>query len=106
MANVGGLTASEMVSWIKSFSDEYHSKTGRYPMIYTNPSWWETCTGNSKDFSSTSPLVLAHYSSSVGAIPGGWSYETIWQYADTYTYGGDADKFNGDLTQLQKLAKG
>ncbi|KAK3497512.1 N,O-diacetylmuramidase [Neurospora hispaniola] len=101
-----GLSTSAMVSWIKSFSDRYHSKTGRYPMIYTNYSWWSKCTGNSKSFATTNPLVLARWSSSVGTIPGGWSYQTIWQNADTYTYGGDSDIFNGSLDRLKALAKG
>jgi len=75
-------------------------------MIYTTNDWWTTCTGNSKAFSSTCPLVLARYGSSVGTIPGGWGYQTIWQYSDSYTYGGDADTFNGELSNLKKLATG
>lgn len=30
-----GLGASAMVSWITDFVNTYHSKTGRYPLIYT-----------------------------------------------------------------------
>ncbi|KAJ9148453.1 Lysozyme [Pleurostoma richardsiae] len=101
-----GLSTSSMVSWIKAFSDQYHSKTGRYPMLYTSPSWWTSCTGNSNAFASTNPLVLAHYSSSIGTIPGGWSYQTIWQNSDSYTYGGDSDIFNGALDRLTALASG
>ena len=101
-----GLSASAMVSWIQSFVNQYHTKTGRYPMIYTTNDWWTTCTGNSNAFSSTCPLVLARYGSTVGTIPGGWPYQTIWQNADTYTYGGDSDIFNGALTNLKKLATG
>ncbi|KAK6855434.1 N-O-diacetyl muramidase [Apiospora arundinis] len=101
-----GLSASAMVSWIRDFSNTYHAKTGRYPMLYTNPSWWTACTGNSKDFVSTNPLVLARYASSPGTIPGGWPRQTIWQYADKYAYGGDGDKFNGDEAGLKKLASG
>lgn len=37
-----GLSASAMVSWIKSFVDTYHTKTGRYPIIYTTNDWWQT----------------------------------------------------------------
>ena len=77
-----GLSTSAMVSWIQAFSSSYHTSTGRYPMLYTNPSWWETCTGNSKAFVSNNPLVLADYNSAIGTIPGGWPYQTIWQYAD------------------------
>lgn len=101
-----GLSQSAMVSWIKSFVDQYHSKTTRYPMIYTTADWWNQCTGNSKAFSSTCPLVQANYNSQISTVPGGWPFETIWQYADTYTYGGDADRFNGDLAGLKKLASG
>ncbi|KAI0121627.1 N,O-diacetylmuramidase [Xylariales sp. AK1849] len=100
------LSASAMVAWIKEFSDTYHSKTKRYPMLYFSPSWWRNCTENSDVFSQTNPLVLAQYSSNIGNIPGGWSSQTIWQYANAYTYGGDADMFNGDPNGLAKLAKG
>ncbi|OTA95960.1 glycoside hydrolase family 25 protein [Hypoxylon sp. CO27-5] len=101
-----GLSTSAMVSWIKDFSDTYHSKTGRYPLLYTNPSWWSSCTGGSSAFVSTNPLVLARYSSSAGTPPGGWPYYTIWQFNDAYKYGGDSDTFNGNYASLQKLASG
>ncbi|KAF2123212.1 putative N,O-diacetyl muramidase [Lophiotrema nucula] len=101
-----GLSATAMVNWITDFVNEYHAITTRYPLIYTTNDWWTTCTGNSKKFSSNSPLVLARYGSSVGTIPGGWPYQTIWQFADSYAYGGDSDTFNGDLAGLKKLATG
>ena len=101
-----GLSTTAMVAWIKSFSDRYYSKTGRYPMIYTTNSWWNSCTGNSAAFSSTNPLVLARYSTATGTIPGGWSYQTIWQNSDSYTYGGDSDIFNGSQARLVALATG
>ncbi|EED21043.1 N,O-diacetyl muramidase, putative [Talaromyces stipitatus ATCC 10500] len=101
-----GLSASEMVSWISDFVDTYHASEGVYPLIYTTNDWWTTCTGDSTAFSSTCPLVLARYASSPGTIPGGWGYETIWQNADSYAYGGDSDVFNGDLSQLKAIASG
>ena len=30
-----GKSASGMVSWILSFSNQYHARTGRWPVIYT-----------------------------------------------------------------------
>ena len=101
-----GLSASAMVSWISDFVNTYHSSTGRWPMIYSTNDWWSTCTGNSKAFSSNSPLVLARYGSSPGTIPGGWPFQTIWQNSDAYKYGGDSDVFNGALENLKKLATG
>ncbi|VDB89354.1 unnamed protein product [Peniophora sp. CBMAI 1063] len=101
-----GLSASAMVSWIKDFSNTYHSSTGVYPIIYTTTDWWTTCTGNSAAFGSTNPLWLAHYASSIGTTPAGWSYATFWQYADSGSNPGDQDLFNGDLAGLQRIAKG
>ncbi|KAI0676570.1 glycoside hydrolase family 25 protein [Trametes maxima] len=101
-----GLSASAMVSWIKDFSNTYHSSTGVYPVIYTTTDWWTTCTGNSAAFASTNPLWIARYASSIGALPAGWSYTTFWQYADSGPNPGDQDEFNGSLQGLKNLALG
>ncbi|KAL1734238.1 glycoside hydrolase family 25 protein [Schizophyllum commune] len=101
-----GLSQSAMVSWIKDFSDTYHSATKRYPVIYTSTSWWTTCTGNSAAFAENSPLWVARYASSVGALPAGWTYHTFWQYADSGSNPGDQDVFNGDAAGLKRLASG
>jgi lysozyme len=101
-----GLSQSGMVSWILAFSDEYHAKTTRWPVIYTSTSWWSLCTGNRGDFSSTNPLFVARYASTVGPMPYNWSYQTIWQYADSGTFPGDQDRFNGDYSRVQALANG
>ncbi|KAI2634510.1 glycoside hydrolase family 25 protein [Xylaria nigripes] len=100
------LSTSETVAWIKDFSDTYQAKTGVYPLLYTNPSWWSSCTGNSDAFVTTNRLVLARYANSAGTPPGSWPYYTIWQYNDAYTYGGDSDTFNGDMDGLVRLARG
>ncbi|KAJ2978677.1 hypothetical protein NUW58_g7423 [Xylaria curta] len=100
------LSASATVAWIRDFSNTYHARTGVYPLLYTNPSWWQSCTGNSNAFVNTNPLVLARYNSVAGTPPGGWPYYTIWQYNDAYPYGGDSDRFNGDMAGLLRLARG
>nr|QNJ46228.1 GH25 muramidase [Penicillium sp.] len=101
-----GLSASAMVSWIKDFGETYNSKTGRYPMIYSTADWWSTCTGDSTSFSSDYPLVLAQYASSISTVPGGWPYQSFWQNADSYSYGGDSDLWNGSEDSLKTFAKG
>jgi GH25 family lysozyme M1 (1,4-beta-N-acetylmuramidase) len=106
-ADCYGLSKSAMVSWILSFSNEYHAKTSRWPVIYTATSWWSECTGNTGDFSSTNPLMLAYYStSSAGPMPYNWTYQTIWQFADSGTFPGDQDRFNGDTSRISALANG
>jgi GH25 family lysozyme M1 (1,4-beta-N-acetylmuramidase) len=101
-----GLSAAGMVNWILSFSNEYHAKTSRWPVIYTATSWWSQCTGNTGDFSSTNPLMLANYNGSPGPMPYNWGFQTIWQFADAGTFPGDQDYFNGDYSRVQALANG
>ncbi|KAA8911205.1 hypothetical protein TRICI_003927 [Trichomonascus ciferrii] len=100
-----GLSSSKMVSWIKEFSDTYHSKTKRYPVIYTTKSWWDQCTGSSKDFGKDHPLWLARYNDSPGANPAGWDTYSFWQFNDKGKLQGDNDYWNGDSDGLKKFAK-
>jgi GH25 family lysozyme M1 (1,4-beta-N-acetylmuramidase) len=104
--NCWGMSATAMVNWVRDFSEQYQAKTDRYPMVYTTAEWWTECTGNSNAFVDTNPLVLAKYASSPGSIPGGWGSQTIWQNSDHFTYGGSSDIFNGNYTQLKRLASG
>ena len=91
-----------MVSWIRDFSNTYHSRASRYPVIYTTTDWWKSCTGNSGAFASNSPLWIARYASSVGTLPNGWSYHTFWQYANSGSVPGDQNYFNGDIAGLKR----
>jgi GH25 family lysozyme M1 (1,4-beta-N-acetylmuramidase) len=54
-----GYSQSGMVAWIQSFSDQYHARTQRYPVIYSTLDWWTTCTGNSGAFGNNNPLWIA-----------------------------------------------
>lgn len=94
------------VSWIQEFSDGYQSSIGRYPVLYSSPSWWQSCTGNTDAFVSTNPLMMACYDSTPCTPQGDWPEYTIWQYNDDNSYGGDSDVFNGNMAQLRKLATG
>ena len=104
MLDLEGDCASE--EWIQEFADEYHAQTGRYPVLYSSPSWWEECTGNSDAFVDTSPLDMACWNSDPCTPQGYWPFYTFWQYDNCNDYGGDSDAFNGDVTQLKKLATG
>ena len=100
-----GLTASQMVSWIKNFVHEYAYKEHVYPVIYTTTDWWKTCTGNNGGFGKNDPLWIANYLASHGGpLPNGWGFYTFWQYADSGSLPGDQDVFNGDHNRLKALA--
>ncbi|MFB9838283.1 GH25 family lysozyme [Actinoallomurus acaciae] len=99
-----GLSQASMRTWITSFLNEYHAKTGRWATIYTTTDWWTTCTGNTSAYASNDPLAIARYSSSVGTLPAGWGFYTFWQWADSGTFPGDQDVFNGAHDRLIALA--
>ncbi|MDX3225583.1 GH25 family lysozyme [Streptomyces sp. ME19-01-6] len=101
-----GKSASAMVSWIKDFTTTYKSLTGRDAVIYTSTSWWKSCTGNSSAFGGTNPLWIPRYGSSVGELPAGWGFHTIWQYTSSGATVGDHNKFNGAIDRVQALANG
>ncbi|MFJ3717465.1 lysozyme [Streptomyces sp. NPDC090057] len=101
-----GKTASGMVSWIADFLNTYKARTGRDAVIYTATSWWTDCTGNYGGFAANNPLWIARYASTVGTLPAGWSYYTMWQYTSSGPTVGDHDKFNGALDRVQALANG
>ena len=56
--------------------------------------------------SSGTPLWVARYSTSVGTLPYAWSYYTFWQFADSGTFPGDQNTFNGAYDRLVVLARG
>jgi len=74
-----GLSRPQMTRWVNDFSTVVHSRTGRFPIIY-----------------STDP----------GAMPNGWRYQTIWQYNDNGPLPGDQDLFNGSYADLRRFALG
>ena len=98
-----GLSQAAMVNWIRDFTNTYRARTGRDAPIYSTTDWWVTCTGNNASFASTNPLWIARYSSSVGTLPAGWGFYTIWQFTSSPI---DQDNFNGAIDRLQALANG
>lgn len=101
-----GLSQAAMSQWIADFSNEVQARTSRWPTIYTTTDWWSTCTGDNAGFGANNPLFIANYNGSPGVLPNGWGFQTIWQYADSGTFPGDQDQFNGDYSRVQALANG
>ena len=99
------MSQSQMVNWIREFSNTMKSLTGRAPAIYTTTNWWNTCTGNNAGFSDHA-LHLARYSTDPGPRPSGWSNYSIWQYSATGPFVGDSNVWNGNYQQLKAFAYG
>lgn len=102
-ASCYGLSQSAMVKWIHDIANTVRSRTGRDAVFYTSTSWWTLCTGNNAGFSAN-PLWIPRYASSVGTLPASWTFQTIWQNADSGIFPGDQNRFNGALDRLQAFA--
>lgn len=100
------MSPAQLVAWTADFNRTYLSITGRYPIIYANYSFWQSCMGNTNAFNQTNPLWIAAYGPPAWSVlvPGGWSKFTIWQFADSGVLPGDQNVFNGTFKQLQTLA--
>ena len=92
-----GLNQTQMVTWIGQFVTAANKQTGLSTVIYSNPNWWQACTGNTTAFAGE-PLWIADYGVSSPAIPPGWPGYTFWQSSDSGTVngipGGSADLDN------------
>jgi len=103
-------SAASMQSWILDFYNTYKAKTGRDVVIYTSPSWWNSCTGGWGGMSAKSPLFVANWTTaSSPSIPSGFPFWTFWQYSDSGSISGisgavDRDRFSGDSSRLLALA--
>ncbi|WP_083392932.1 GH25 family lysozyme [Curtobacterium sp. MMLR14_010] len=102
-----GLSWSRMRTWIRSFSDTVHQRTGRWPAIYTTTDWWQKCTNDSRAFSKN-PLFVAMWPSrdfsSPGTLGRSWSQWRFWQWAAEGVFPGDQDVYRSSMTNLRQFA--
>jgi lysozyme len=98
----GGQSGATIAANVRTWLDAVQAGTGKIPIIYTGPSFWDGSVGSTA-FGAT-PLWVADYGPSCPAVPNGWSNWVIWQYGDS---GGslDQDVFNGTLAQLTALGQ-
>ena len=104
----GGLSVSQLRTWTASWLSTVEKLTGRTPMVYCSPAFWESNLGNSTAFHHY-PLWVAHYTTGSPRVPGGWPKWTFWQYTSSGTVNGiaarvDMNKFSGTSAQLAALA--
>ena len=97
-----GLTTSQMVTWIGQFLTEMQSLSHKTPILYTNPTFWSACTGNSTAFSSY-PLWLADWGIASPPALTGWGSPAMWQYTSGGTVAGETGTVDEDyLTPLKQ----
>ena len=104
----GGLSVTSLRTWTATWLSEVERLTGRVPMIYVSPAFWEHYLGNSTAFTRY-PLWIAHYGVTTPRVPGGWPTWTFWQRTSSGSVSGisgnvDMNRFNGTTAQLAALA--
>jgi GH25 family lysozyme M1 (1,4-beta-N-acetylmuramidase)/plastocyanin len=103
----GGLNPTKLIAWTKSYLAEVKRLTGRTPMIYTYPAFWQSSMANTTAFTGY-PLWIATWGPKP-ILVGGWKRYTFWQYTDKAKLPGlpgtvDMNVFNGTVSQLRALA--
>jgi GH25 family lysozyme M1 (1,4-beta-N-acetylmuramidase) len=104
-----GLNPTDLIAWTRTFLAEVQRLTGRVPIIYTGPWFWRTFMADTTWFSDTGyRLWLASYASTPGALPGGWSAYTMWQFTSSARVPGinanvDRNRLGGDESLLRAL---
>lgn len=98
-----GLSQQSMVAWIAQYTAEIAGHLGRAPVIYTDTSWWDQCTGDSNAFAGN-PLWTASWGVSSPGFPSGFPIWSIWQYGTGSVPGiagpCDVDQFAGDVSAM------
>jgi lysozyme len=100
----GGLNATELRTWIGTWTQRVETALGSKPVIYTNNSSWQA-TGNTTDFATGGhPLWVAHWGVASPLTPAGaWAGKgwSVWQYSSSGRVKGIAGRVD-----LNRLAAG
>jgi lysozyme len=104
-----GVSGSTLVNNLASWVSTIKAATGRTPMIYSAPGFWDGLP-NTGQFGSD-VLWVANWQVSCPDTPTPWTGWTFWQYADNGNVPGisgavDLDQFNGTAAQLGQAGGG
>ncbi len=106
-----GQSNATITSRALAFLEHLEKNTGKTPILYTGPYFFNTYVNNHAAFTKY-PLWVANYGVSCPSVPGEWSTFTFWQYTSTGPVPGvsgsnvDKNVFNGSLDQLIAFANG
>lgn len=106
-----GLSANVVIDRALKWVTTIEAKTGRKPLVYTFPVFWEDKLGNPSQFAPY-PLWIANFGTKSPYVPKTWGGKWAFhQYSETGRLQGiagdvDLNQFNGNLDDLQKLLPG
>jgi|GEM_PF-1745851 len=103
LETTGGMSNAELVSGVTAWLATVQKATGRRPVIYVDPSFWnEHMAAGFGGY----PVWVADWEVKSPHLPNGWSRWTFWQYSDKGSVSGikgnvDLDWFNGTFADLK-----
>lgn len=100
-----GEGATTIVERALTFLEVLESLTGRVPIIYTSPSFYESTLDAPASLGGY-PLWIANWETSCPTVPTTWADWSVWQYTDSGSVNGiggpvDRDQFDGTVAELQ-----
>ncbi len=103
-----GESDATILSRSLAFLQRVESKTGKVPMIYVSPGFWNGLSGSKAGFEHFT-LWIAHWDTNCPDVPSPWTSLKFWQYADNGSIPGvsggvDHDLFNGSDDALKAFA--
>ena len=102
---LGDTSAEEGLRGAMRWMEVVEQASGRKPILYTGPVFWEAVLSDSTLFADY-PLWIAHYTMATKPhIPAAWNRWTFWQHSEKGAVKGikgavDLDRFHGTLTEL------
>lgn len=110
----GALTPIVLQSKIKECLDEIRRLSGKTPIIYTGPGFWNNfvAVDNAPIWTDAYPLWVAHYTRNRSPmLPKGFASWSFWQYSDSTAVSGvsgkvDGNWYNGDVESFTKFTGG
>lgn len=99
-----GEGASTIVERALTFLQVLESLTGRVPIIYTSPSFFDSTLDGPAALGGY-PLWIANWETSCPTVPAAWADWSVWQYTDSGSVNGiggpvDRDQFDGSVDEL------
>lgn len=101
-----GIDAGTIAQRASDFLDRVAQKTGRKPILYTSPSFFDGTLGSPGGFADKAWLWIANWEVNCPNVPGQWTDWPFWQYSSSGGVPGvqgadvDQDRFNGSFAEL------
>ncbi|HUN90239.1 MAG TPA: GH25 family lysozyme [Terriglobales bacterium] len=107
---LGEVSIAEAVQGVAWWMKLVEAASGKIPVLYTGPAFWQTQAKDSDAFCRHG-LWIAHYTAAAQpSLPSAWKQWTFWQHSEQGSVPGvkgpvDLDRFYGNAMELEALGQ-